>query len=278
MATKSYQNQTKDFLWENISQLPYFRGLLRAVEARYYQNIELEQPVLDLGCGDGHFASTTFANNIDYGVDPWLEPLKEAKERNFYKICLQAAGAVLPFPDRYFHTVISNSVLEHIPDLDPVMNEVSRVLIPGGKFIFCVPNHRFLASLSVSNFLDRIRLKKAGNDYRKFFNKISRHYHCDDPDTWNNRLAQVGLEYESSWHYFSMQAFHVLEWGHYLGLPSLIWKKITKRWILSPTRWNLFFTKKITERFYQESERPNDGVYSFYIFKKPELARETRLK
>ena len=39
-------------LWKNISELPYFRGLLRAVEGCFYQDIHLEEPILDLGCGD----------------------------------------------------------------------------------------------------------------------------------------------------------------------------------------------------------------------------------
>jgi SAM-dependent methyltransferase len=265
MKREIKQNITKDFLWENISQLPYFRGMLRAVEARYYQDIVLKEPVLDLGCGDGHFATTTFSQKIDFGMDPWNQPLKEANNHQFYGLCLQAAGAKMPFPNDYFQTVISNSVLEHIPELEPVIGEVSRVLKPGGKFIFCVPNHRFLSSLSISNFFDRIHCAKIAEVYRRFFNKISRHHHCDNPDIWKKRLDQVGLHNDRYWHYFSKHAFHTLEWGHYFGLPSLIWKKTINRWIISPTRWNLFFTKRITEKFYEESERPDDGVYSFYI-------------
>lgn len=274
MTPRSRENQAGDFLWNNISQLPYFRGLLRAVEARHYQNIDFESPVLDLGCGDGHFAATTFSQKIEFGLDPWLQPLKEADDLHFYDVCLQAAGAELPFPNDHFHTVISNSVLEHIEDLEPVIGEVSRVLIPGGKFIFCVPNHRFLDSLSVSNFLDRIHLKAFASAYRKFFNQISRHYHCDDPSTWEKRLDRFGLKIEKTWHYFSKQAFHALEWGHYFGLPSLIWKKLNNHWIICPRKWNLFFTRRITEKYYLEPERPEDGVYSFYIaIKSKKLAR-----
>lgn len=270
----SRQNQARDFLWDNISQLPYFRGLLRAVEARYYQDIDIDSPVLDLGCGDGHFAATAFSNKIEFGLDPWLQPLMEADKLHFYGVSLQAAGAKLPFPGNYFHTVISNSVLEHIEDLDPVVEEVSRVLIPGGKFIFCVPNHRFLDSLSVSSFLDSIHLKVLANAYKKFFNKISRHYHCDDPSTWEKRLDHAGMKIEKTWHYFSKPAFQILEWGHYFGLPSLIWKKLINSWIICPKKWNLFFTKRITEKYYLEPERPEDGVYSFYIgVKSKKLAR-----
>ena len=52
--------QQKDYLWLNLRELPYFRGLLRAIEGRFYEEIELAEPVLDLGCGDGQFAAVTF--------------------------------------------------------------------------------------------------------------------------------------------------------------------------------------------------------------------------
>jgi len=158
----------KDLLWKNISELPYFRGLLRAVEGRYYQDIPLKPPVLDLGCGDGHFAEATFQPGFAVGIDPWLAPLREANQRKIYKSCLQAIGGSMPFPDRYFQTVISNSVLEHIPDLDPVLAEISRVLKPGGQMIFCVPNHRFLSSLSVSTFFSKIHLGFAAKGTKVF--------------------------------------------------------------------------------------------------------------
>ena len=44
---------SKDHLWLQLKSMPYFRGLLRAVEARFYDDITLSGPVLDLGCGDG---------------------------------------------------------------------------------------------------------------------------------------------------------------------------------------------------------------------------------
>ena len=47
----------KDYLYPHLQALPYFRAMLRAMEARWYQDVELTEPVLDIGCGDGHFAS-----------------------------------------------------------------------------------------------------------------------------------------------------------------------------------------------------------------------------
>jgi SAM-dependent methyltransferase len=258
----------KDYLWLHLRELPYFRAMLRAVEARYYQDLPLAQPVLDLGCGDGHFASVAFDQPIDVGIDPWTGPVRQALGRGGYRLVVQGDGAQLPFPDGYFSSAISNSVLEHIPDLDPVLKEMARVIKPGAEFIFCVPNHQFLANLSISNFLDRIKLHGLAKLYRAFFNRISRHYHCDDPETWTTRLEKAGFKVERWWHYFSPEAFHTLEWGHYFGLPCLINHFLFGRWILVPKEWNLRMTRAIVERYYHGDAAHPSGVYSFYVTKR----------
>lgn len=255
----------KDHLWLQISSLPYFRGLLRAVEARFYENIELPSPTLDLGCGDGHFASLVFDRKLEVGLDPWSEPLKEAARRGSYEKLVNIPGDQIPYADGYFASAVSNSVLEHIPNLDPVLADLARVMKPGAPFIFCVPNHYFLSSLSVSNFFDRIGLKFLGNAYRNFFNRIARHHHCDDPDVWNARLQKAGFELVDWWHYFSPKALHVLEWGHYFGLPSLITRKLYGKWILVPERWNLCITQAVTNSAYAEASIQPNGTCTFYI-------------
>jgi len=254
----------KDFLWLHLRELPYFRALLRSVEARFYQDIELPAPVLDVGCGDGHFASVTFDRPLDAGLDPWAGPLREASRRGAYRGVVLADGSLAPFPDGHFASAVSNSVLEHIPAVDAVLAETARVLRPGAPFIFCVPNHRFLEELSLSNTLDRIGLRGPAGLYRRFFNRISRHVHCDPPEVWEPRLERAGFKVERWWHYFSPQALHVLEWGHYFGLPSWISRMLLGRWILAPAHWNLDWLYRRLLPYYQEGPRP-DGVYSFYI-------------
>ena len=260
--------QQKDYLWLNLKDLPYFRALLRAVEASYYQELPLAAPVLDLGCGDGHFASIAFEQPIEVGIDPWRKQLDLAARRGAYRLVLQGDGAKMPFPGAHFRTVISNSVLEHIPNVDDVIKEVARVIQPGGKFIFCVPNHNFTHNLSVSRFLDKAGLKGMAANYRTWFNKISRHQHCDSRETWGARLIENQFVIERSWHYFSPDALRVLEWGHYFGLPSLVANKLSGRWILAPARWNLGWVEKRLRPYYQEQVEQPQGSYTFYITSK----------
>jgi len=255
----------KDFLWPHLKSLPYFRSLLRSVEASYYQDIDFPEPVLDLGSGDGHFASVAFDFRINVGLDPWWGPLKESQRYPAsYEGLVQADGAEMPFPDAYFASGLSNSVLEHIPHLDEVLKETARVLKPGAKFVFCCPNPGYYEELAFPAFLRKIGLKRPAKWYTDWFNWMSRTVHADSPEVWEARLEKAGFTLERWWHYFPKESLHVLEWGHYFGAPTLLPKLLFDRWILSPTRWNLALTEKLV-RPYAGTEPHPQGTYTFFI-------------
>ncbi|MFH1184998.1 MAG: methyltransferase domain-containing protein [Chloroflexota bacterium] len=254
-----------DLLFRHVRDLPYFRGLLRAVESGFYLDRALAAPIYDLGCGDGHFASLTFEHPIDVGLDPWHAPIHEAKRHGAYRGLVEADAALTPFPAAHFSSGFSNSVLEHIPHVQEVLNETGRILKPGAAFLFCVPNDNFTRFLSLARLLDRIGLEWLGVAYRRFFNRISRHVHCDPPATWDSRLRSAGFEVESCWHYFSPSALAALEWGHYLGLPAAICKLLFGRWILAPWRFNLWLTLALIRRYYNEPVPQDRGAYTFYV-------------
>ncbi len=274
MSTLQHQSSnfqpptSKDYLWLHLRDLPYFRALLRAVEARFYENIDLPSPTLDLGCGDGHFASVAFERQLEVGVDPWWGPLRDAETRDTYQSLAQSDGAMMPFADGHFASAVSNSVLEHIPHLDDVVVETARVLKTGAPFIFCVPNDNFLPNLSIGRLFDRVGFDRAGDAYRSFFNRISRHHHCDPPGVWESRLDRAGFKIDRWWHYFSPAALHTLEWGHYFGLPSWVGQILFGKWILSPTRWNLALTRRLVQRYYDEPLATENGAYTFYMARK----------
>jgi len=251
-----------------LRELPAFRALLRAVEADFYAALPMPRPILDLGCGDGHFAEVAFDAPLDVGLDPWWGPLQEARGRRRYSCLTHADGAAMPFPDAYYRTVVSNSVLEHIPDVDPVLRQVERVLAPGGWFHFCVPGPDFRRFLSVARGLDAVGLRGPAEAYRRAFDRISRHHDYLSPDAWGRRLASVGLTIERWWPYFTQGALTALEWGHPLGLPCVLVKKLTGRWLLVPTRWNLWLTERVLSRFY-EAPLSDRGAYLFFSARKP---------
>ena len=255
----------KDFLFLHVRDLPYFRAFLRAVESRFYQDIDLPAPTLDVGCGDGHFAQLTFDRKLDVGLDPWTAPIQEAGTRKVYNLLTEADGAAMPYPDAYFASALSNSVLEHIPQLDAVLVETARVLKPGAPFVFCVPNHNFLPNLSLARFFDVVGLKGFAMAYRDFFNHISRHVTCENPEQWARRLAAAGFKVDIYWHYFSPAALATLEWGHYFGLPSWLIHFATGRWQVVSDRWNFVLTMAFLRKYYNEPIPQEKGAYTFYI-------------
>jgi len=257
----------KDFLWLHLKDLPYFRAILRANEAAFYQGIKLPSPVLDIGSGDGHFASVTFDQKLDVGVDPSLTTMREAQRRGAYLLLTQADGAAMPLADASMGSAVSNSVLEHIPHLDAVLEDLGRVLKPGAPFAFTVPNPGYRRELSFPIFLRRIGLKWLGERYADYFMWMSRTKNMFYEDEWRDRLERAGLMVERTFRYFPPRSLHALEWGHYFGGPSLLPRWITGRWIVAPTRWNLWLTEKAVRRYVDPC--PDErGTYSFYLARK----------
>ncbi|WP_282456625.1 methyltransferase domain-containing protein [Chitinophaga sedimenti] len=59
----------------------------------------------------------------------------------------QGSGENLSFPDNSFDVVFCCDVLEHVTDLPKVVAEISRVLKPGGVFIYDTINRTFVSKL-----------------------------------------------------------------------------------------------------------------------------------
>ncbi len=90
--------------------------------------------VLDLGCGVGH-SYHLLAPRVTIGVD--IDAGALAGQERETRV---ADMRDLPFADGEFPSVLSVQSLEHVPDPDAVLAEVSRVLEPDGVAVFVTPN------------------------------------------------------------------------------------------------------------------------------------------
>ncbi len=188
---------TRDYLTELLT-IYWFAppvALWRAVELRVAADEQYECPLLDLGCGDGLIGQVLFGTEcrVDVGLDPWVYQLQPAAQSGVYRRVNLAEGHHMPYASDTFATVFSNSVLEHIPEVEPVVREVGRVLRPGGQFIFTVPSDAF------RHFLDGyVRPMEAGNveqaeRYAAAVDVWLEHHHYHTPDEWRDILSAAGM-------------------------------------------------------------------------------------
>ena len=100
--------------------------------------------VLDIGCGTGVdtilAAMMTGPEGKAVGVDIVPEMLQRAESNlrmvDLHHVTFQSAtGERLPFPDDHFDVVISNGVINLIPDKDAALSESLRVLKTGGRLM-----------------------------------------------------------------------------------------------------------------------------------------------
>jgi len=96
--------------------------------------------ILDIGCGKGtHLREFQKLGYIAYGVDK-LEEAEELSPDLKIKIA-NLENEAIPFPDNSFDVVLGKQVLEHIHCPDYMMDEIYRVLKPGGRLILELPDY-----------------------------------------------------------------------------------------------------------------------------------------
>jgi SAM-dependent methyltransferase len=146
---------------------------------------------LDLGCGDGKLTAVILARTGPrrlVGVDPDPFETAAAQQSGVYEAVHTAPGDSIPEPSESFDFVLSNSVLEHIPHLEPVLREVARLLRPGGKFLFTVPGpgfHRLLRG-SLRPWIPRDR-------YLHDLDRRLAHLRYPTGVEWGRLCAEAGL-------------------------------------------------------------------------------------
>lgn len=109
------------------------------------RHLEGARRVLDIGCGEGQVARVAgmAGGRCVIGVDPAAAQLAEAARRNGPVRYVRATAGALPIAPSTVDAALSCLVLEHIGDLDGALDEVARVLAPGGRFLLFL-NHPLL--------------------------------------------------------------------------------------------------------------------------------------
>ena len=102
-------------------------------------SIEKQKPfiqgkLLDIGCGQKPYREIIGSSCIEY---IGLENINSL--HNLSHVDVIGDALKLPFHDKSFNTVVSFQVMEHIPEPQQFLDEVYRVLVPGGHAILTTP-------------------------------------------------------------------------------------------------------------------------------------------
>ena len=92
----------------------------------FVRHIIENKKILDIGCGRNKLPGSI---GLDHIALPEVDVVCDLNER-------------LPFNDGEFEVIYSNQVLEHVPNMISLIEEVHRILVPGGLMVAHVPYFR----------------------------------------------------------------------------------------------------------------------------------------
>jgi SAM-dependent methyltransferase len=144
------------------------------------------QRVIDVGCGAGWFCEALDAAGFEVvGVDVAGEAIRRARERcPSVELAVVAEGR-LPYAEHSFDAAWLGETLEHVQDGIALLEEIHRVLRPGGALIGTTPNH---------GPLKRLRLGLSARAFEEHFEPRSDHVRFFTAATLRTLLELCGYE------------------------------------------------------------------------------------
>jgi SAM-dependent methyltransferase len=152
--------------------------------------------ILDVGCGNGMAAGLAARRNPGHrmiGVDWSAGSLRQA--RGLGLSVAQAGIEALPLASQAADVVIMSELIEHLVDTDSALEEVSRVLKPGGSLLLSTPNlaawyNRGLVALGVQPIFSEVSLRGV---YGRPGRQVAGHLHLFTRRALVELLAARGL-------------------------------------------------------------------------------------
>lgn len=110
---------------------------------RILSQLKAQKHFLDIGCGDGSlslFFKEALGDTEVYGIDTSSSAVESAKQKGINAVTLDLNVSTLPFENNFFEVVFAGEIIEHLFDPDLMLEEIWRVLAPGGTLVITTPN------------------------------------------------------------------------------------------------------------------------------------------
>jgi SAM-dependent methyltransferase len=223
-----------NFLRRYLDLAPAALVVERAVECEILQEREFVRPILDIGCGDGIFAAILFDEKLDTGID--LDPVEVARadKLDAYRELLVCPGDRIPKPDHAFNTILSNSVIEHILDVMPVLKEAHRLLAPNGQLFLTIPTDRLEHNSLPARLFNLVGANRLESRYGNFHNRFWQHYNVHSRAEWRELFTAAGFQVDDERLYASPNFSSFYDLLMPFALPSIAAKRLFGRWFLLP--------------------------------------------
>lgn len=233
-----------DFFKRYITIAPLPLALERTWECQIMAAQNFQHPILDIGCGEGIFAWNLVDEKIDVAIDPNARELDRARKFDLYEELIECSGNKIPKADKFFQTIFSNSVMEHIPNIESTLKEVHRLLKDNGTVYLTLPTDRFNQYTVMNQIFISLGIKGLAKKFRTFFNSFWAHYHDYSAADWRSIFDRNGFKVKESFEYGSKGQIMFNDFASPFCLPAMIVKKFNNRWFLIPPA-RAFFSRII---------------------------------
>lgn len=194
----------------------------------------LEAPLLDVGCGDGLFASIAFPGLQSLGIDINDQEVALAAARGAYSRAITADITQAPPGAADFQSCLANCSLEHIPALDRALAHIFESLRPGGLFLTFVPQRDWTRDLISHQVLRALGARALADQLSAAVDAFFKHHHLYDEEGWREMVERAGFVVERIEPCLSSantKAFEIFLLPSLLGWIS---KKLTNRYTHLP--------------------------------------------
>lgn len=214
---------------------PAALALRECVRLRAVRELDLPEPILDVGCGDGLFARLAYPGRATWGIDINPTEVQRAQASRSYQTLICGNICQVDLPTAFFGSAVANCSLEHVPDLHGALSNIRRSLKQDAPFALFVPTPNWAEHLALPETLRKLGLAGLARAYGDGLDKIFSHIHLYDQAGWTRILERAGFADMVFENVVGRQSSWAYDLLLYPSLVGLLTKKLTGRWVTSPT-------------------------------------------